>query len=101
LRLARFFGTSAEFGIALRSADGRKAWRWFQWLKSHPALFEKWPDLIDIDAGHIATGAASIEEVGGEIFRFILEVASGRKQPWAEHWGLANALSPFNPGPVT
>ena len=29
-----------------------------------------------------------------------LEVASGRKT-WAEKWGLGNALSPFNPGPVT
>jgi galactarate dehydratase len=34
------------------------------------------------------------------LFRYMLEVASGRKT-WAEHWGLANALSPFNPGPVT
>jgi len=70
-------------------------------ISSRTALAEKWPDLIDIDAGRIATGAVSIEEVGWEIFSFILEVASGRKQPWAEHWGLANALSPFNPGPVT
>ena len=27
--------------------------------------------------------------------------SSGRKKTWAEHWGLANALSRFNPGPVT
>jgi len=39
--------------------------------------------------------------VGWELFRFILEVASGRKKTWAEHWGLGNALTPFNPGPVT
>jgi galactarate dehydratase len=70
-------------------------------ISSRTALAEKWPDLIDIDAGRIATGETTIEEVGWEIFRFILEVASGRKKPWAEHWGLANALSPFNPGPVT
>jgi galactarate dehydratase len=42
-----------------------------------------------------------MEQVGGEIFGFILDVASGRKKTWAEHWGLANALSPFNPGPIT
>ncbi len=59
------------------------------------------PDLIDIDAGRIATGAATIEEVGWELFRFILEVASSRKETWADHWGLHNALVPFNPGPVT
>ena len=70
-------------------------------VSSRTALAEKWADLIDIDAGRIATGRATIEEVGWEIFRFILEVASGRRKTWAEHWGLANALSPFNPGPVT
>jgi galactarate dehydratase len=69
-------------------------------VSSRTALAEKWRDLIDIDAGRIATGQATIEEVGWELFRFILEVASGRKT-WAEHWRLANALSPFNPGPVT
>ena len=42
-----------------------------------------------------------MEEVGWELFRLILDVASGRRKTWAEHWGLANALSPFNPGPVT
>ena len=69
-------------------------------VSSRTALAEKWHDLIDIDAGRIATGQATIEDIGWELFRFILEVAGGRKT-WAEHWGLANALSPFNPGPVT
>src|SRR5215472_1025316 len=69
-------------------------------ISSRTALAEKWSDLIDIDAGRIATGAANIEDVGWELFRFMLDTASGRKT-WAEHWGLANALSPFNPGPVT
>ncbi|MBV8820140.1 MAG: galactarate dehydratase [Acidobacteriaceae bacterium] len=70
-------------------------------VSSRTALAEKWPDLIDIDAGRIATGHASIEDVGWEIFRFILDVASGRRKTWAEHWKLHNALAPFNPGPVT
>ena len=70
-------------------------------VSSRTALAERWPDLIDIDAGRIAGGDATIEEVGWEIFRFILEVASGRKKTWADHWGLHNALAPFNPGPVT
>jgi galactarate dehydratase len=69
-------------------------------VSSRTALAEKWHDLIDIDAGRIATGRATIEDLGWELFRYMLEVASGRKT-WAEHWGLANALSPFNPGPVT
>lgn len=70
-------------------------------ISSRTALAERWPDLIDIDAGRIATGQATTEEVGWEIFRFLLEVASGRKKTWAERWGLQNALSPFNPAPVT
>ena len=69
-------------------------------VSSRTALAEKWHDLIDVDAGRIATGGMTIEEVGWELFRFILETASGRRT-WAEHWGLANGLVPFNPGPVT
>ena len=70
-------------------------------VSSRTALAEKWHDLIDMDAGRIATGKATIEQVGWELFRFILDVASGRKKTWTEHWGLHNALVPFNPGPVT
>jgi galactarate dehydratase len=70
-------------------------------VSSRTALAERWPDLIDIDAGRIATGAATIEDIGWQIFHFLLDVASGRKQTWAERWGLHNALAPFNPGPVT
>ena len=70
-------------------------------VSSRTALAEKWHDLIDVDAGRIATGKASIEDVGWELFRYLLAVASGRKKTWGEHWGLGNALVPFNPGPVT
>ena len=70
-------------------------------VSSRSALAQRWPDLIDIDAGRIATGESTIEDVGWEIFRFILEVASGRRKTWAEHWKLHNALIPFNPGPIT
>ncbi|HBZ54644.1 MAG TPA: galactarate dehydratase [Syntrophobacteraceae bacterium] len=61
----------------------------------------RWHDLIDVDAGRIATGEATIEEVGWEIFRLILDVASGRKQTRSDQWGLQNALTLFNPAPVT
>lgn len=70
-------------------------------VSSRTALAEKWHDLIDIDAGRIACGSASIEDIGWELFHFMLDVASGKKKTWAEHWGLGNALVPFNPGPVT
>src|SRR6185437_25297 len=70
-------------------------------VSSRTALAEKWPDLIDIDAGRVATGDCTLEAAGREIFEFVLDVASGRKKTWADHWGLHNALAPFNPGPVT
>jgi galactarate dehydratase len=43
-------------------------------------LARRWHDLMDINAGTIATGSATIEEVGWELFRFMLDVASGRKK---------------------
>jgi galactarate dehydratase len=63
-------------------------------------LARRWHDLMDLDAGRIATGHATIEEVGWDLFRMMLDVASGKKT-WAEHWQLANSLALFNPGPVT
>jgi galactarate dehydratase len=64
-------------------------------------LARRWHDLMDINAGRIADGQASIEDLGWEMFRYLLEVASGRKRTWAEHWRLHNALVLFNPAPVT
>jgi galactarate dehydratase len=70
-------------------------------ISTNSGLATRWHDLIDIDAGRIATGDATVEEVGWEIFRFVLEAASGRKKTWADHWGLHNQFVLFNPGPVT
>ena len=64
-------------------------------------LARRWHDLMDVNAGTIADGSASIEEVGWQLFHLMLEVASGRKKTWAEHWKLHNALVLFNPAPVT
>ncbi len=64
-------------------------------------LARRWHDLMDINAGSIADGSASIEDVGWQMFHLMLEVASGRKKTWAEHWKLHNALVLFNPAPVT
>jgi galactarate dehydratase len=64
-------------------------------------LARRWHDLMDINAGRIADGDASIEDLGWEMFRLMLEVASGRKKTWAEHWKLHNALVLFNPAPIT
>ena len=70
-------------------------------VASHSELAAQWSDLIDVNAGTIATGEATIESVGQEIFQLILDVASGRRQTWADHWGLHNDLCLFNPAPIT
>ena len=64
-------------------------------------LARRWHDLMDVNAGTIADGTKTIEEVGMELFELMLEVASGRQKTWAEHWKLHNALVLFNPAPVT
>ena len=63
-------------------------------------LAQRWHDLMDMNAGRIADGELTIEEAGWELFRLLLDVASGRKT-WAEHWKLHNALVLFNPAPIT
>jgi galactarate dehydratase len=70
-------------------------------VSSQTALARRWPDLIDVDAGRIAAGQASVEDVGREIFEFVLDAASGRRRPWANRWKLHNQLALFNPAPVT
>jgi len=64
-------------------------------------LARRWHDLMDVNAGTIADGDKTIEEVGWELFQLMLDVASGRKKTWAEQWKLHNALVLFNPAPVT
>ncbi|MBP2168079.1 galactarate dehydratase [Erwinia toletana] len=70
-------------------------------MATRNALFERWHDLMDINAGTIATGEESIEQVGWRLFELILDIASGRKQTWSDRWGIRNALAVFNPAPVT
>jgi galactarate dehydratase len=70
-------------------------------VSTRTELAKRWSDLIDFDAGRIASGEMTIEEAGWELFQLILDVASGRKQVWADKWGLHNDLVLFNPAPVT
>jgi galactarate dehydratase len=64
-------------------------------------LARRWHDLMDVNAGTIVDGTATIEDVGWELFRLMLDVASGRRKTWAERWRLHNSLVLFNPAPVT
>lgn len=68
---------------------------------SRNEMKENWFDMIDISAGGVATGEATIPEVGTEIFRFILDVASGKKEPYSDQYGFHNDLCIFNPAPIT
>lgn len=70
-------------------------------IGTNSRLSNRWFDLIDLDAGQIATGAKTVEELGWELFHLMLEVASGEKQVAADRLGLHNDLVLFNPGPVT
>ncbi|MFV0447066.1 MAG: galactarate dehydratase [Vibrio sp.] len=64
-------------------------------------LARRWHDLMDIDAGTVATGDNTLEEMGWEIFHYVIAVASGEKKTYSDQWGLHNALAVFNPAPVT
>jgi len=64
-------------------------------------LSNRWFDLIDLDAGQVALGQKTIEEMGWELFSMILDVASGKKISAADRLGLHTDLVLFNPGPVT
>jgi galactarate dehydratase len=70
-------------------------------IGSNSRISRRWFDLIDLDAGKIALGEKTIEEMGWELFHLILDVASGKKQVACDKLGLHNDLVLFNPGPVT
>jgi galactarate dehydratase len=70
-------------------------------VASRSAIARAWLDLFDVDAGKIAEGRASMQDVGREIFRLIIDAASGRYRPWADRHGIRNDLTVFNPGPIT
>ena len=52
-------------------------------VATNSELARRWHDLMDLNAGRIADGEASIEDTGMALFRLLLEVASGRRT-WAE-----------------
>ncbi|HDK6052784.1 TPA: galactarate dehydratase [Klebsiella variicola] len=70
-------------------------------MATRTELANRWYDLMEINAGTIATGEETIEDVGRKLFEFILDVASGRKKTFSDQWGLHNQLAVFNPAPVT
>ena len=68
---------------------------------SRNEMKEMWQDLIDVNAGPVATGDATIREIGTELFNKIIAVASGKEKSFAEKYELHNDLCIFNPAPIT
>ena len=68
---------------------------------SRNEMKEQWPDIIDVNAGPVAVGEATIDEIGHEIFDKIIAIASGKDKPFTERYGLFNQLAIFNPAPIT
>lgn len=68
---------------------------------SRNEMKEMWEDLIDVNAGPVATGEAEISEIGVELFNKIIAIASGKEQSFAEKYKLHNDLCIFNPAPIT
>lgn len=56
-------------------------------ISSNTALARRMPDIIDLDAGPIISGEASIAEVGEELLDLIVRVASGETQAKAVSLG--------------
>jgi altronate hydrolase len=50
-------------------------------LSTNTGLFEKMPDIIDVNTGEIIEGSDSIENAALKILDFVIDVASGVKEP--------------------
>lgn len=70
-------------------------------LATRSDLARRWHDLMDVNAGRIVDGEATLEEMGWELFELMLDIASGRKKSKAEALQLYNSLALFNPAPIT
>lgn len=70
-------------------------------IATNTAMFEKMVDDMDVNAGRIADGTASIADVGQEIFELIIRVASG-EQTVSEELGVGQEeFVPWQFGTVT
>lgn len=67
-------------------------------ISSNSDTFRRMPDNMDVNAGFIADGEKSVEDVGREIFDALLRVASGEKTK-AEQLG-HHEFVPWRIGPV-
>lgn len=67
-------------------------------IASNSPMFERMEDNMDVNAGRIADGDATVQQVGREIFEMVLRVASG-EQTCAERLGHKEFV-PWRIGPM-
>lgn len=48
-------------------------------VAANPEMYERLHEDMDVNAGRIITGEASLDEIGGEIFDLVAQVAAGQK----------------------
>jgi altronate hydrolase len=53
-------------------------------LSTNSDLARRMHDIIDVDTGSVIAGEKSIEQMGEEIFEFVISVASGEIRTKAE-----------------
>jgi len=70
-------------------------------LATNTALWERQQDDMDINCGSIVDGAATIESVGEEIFRMMLDCASGKRSKSEQHGYGQNEFVPWQISVIT
>lgn len=56
-------------------------------LSTNTVLFQRMPDIIDVDCGTIIDGKETIAEVAHRVLNYVIRVASGEEQPKAVQLG--------------
>ncbi len=69
-------------------------------LATNTPMYEKMSEDMDINAGKIADGDATIQDVGAEVFDYMLDVASGKKSKSEELGFGDNEFIPWQVGAV-
>jgi altronate hydrolase len=67
-------------------------------IASNTAMFRRMSANMDLDAGPVASGEATVEQIGRRIFDLVLEVASGRRTSSERHGH--REFVPWRIGPV-
>jgi len=67
-------------------------------LATNTPMYQRMTDDMDINCGEIVDGTATLEQKGQEIFKLILDTASGRKSKSGEFGYGEDELAPWHFG---